>query len=201
MGVRDGGPGAQVFTALALEAERRVGDFNPVELANLALAFAKAGLSDAQLFTALAKEAERRAGDFNPVELVNLAWAFATASVHGVHRFTAFATAGLADAQLFTMLAREAEVRVREFNSQELAPAPQTTAYRAGSPAALNPDGLVPPVALNPDGLVPVVALNPDGLVPPVALNPDGLVPPVAPYPDDIASCRVKHHQDNHRFL
>ena len=33
----------------------------------------------------------------------------------------AFAPAGLADAQLFTMLAREAEVRVGEFNSQDLA--------------------------------------------------------------------------------
>ena len=45
--------------ALAREAERRVGDFNPQNLANTAWAFAMAGLSDASLFGVLAKAAER----------------------------------------------------------------------------------------------------------------------------------------------
>ena len=38
-----------------------MGNFNPQDLANLAWAFAKAGLPDAQLFTALARGAERTA--------------------------------------------------------------------------------------------------------------------------------------------
>ena len=57
---------AQLFTALAKEAEQRLGDFNPQVLANTAWAFATLGQADAQLFTALAREAERRVGDFNP---------------------------------------------------------------------------------------------------------------------------------------
>ena len=46
---------ARLFAALAQEAERRVGDFNPQELANIAWAFAAVRQSDAQLFTALAR--------------------------------------------------------------------------------------------------------------------------------------------------
>ena len=69
---------AQVFTALAREAEWRVGVFDLQGLANTAWAFAKVGQSDAQLFTALAREAERRVGDFNPQGLANTAWAFST---------------------------------------------------------------------------------------------------------------------------
>ena len=58
---------AQLFTALAKEAEQRLGDFNPQVLANTAWAFATLGQADAQLFTALAREAEQHLGDFNPV--------------------------------------------------------------------------------------------------------------------------------------
>ena len=48
----------ELFTALAREAERRVGDFNPQALANTAWAFATVGQSDAQLVMALAKTAK-----------------------------------------------------------------------------------------------------------------------------------------------
>ena len=68
---------AQLFTALAREAERRLGDFDPQGLANTAWAFATLGQSDVQLFTALAREAERHLGDFDPQNLANSAWAFA----------------------------------------------------------------------------------------------------------------------------
>ena len=68
----------QLFTTLAREAERHIGDFNPQELANTAWAFAKVGLLDAQLFKVLAREAERRVGDFKPQELANTAQGFAT---------------------------------------------------------------------------------------------------------------------------
>ena len=56
----------QLFIALAREAERCLGNFNPQDLANTAWAFATLGQADARLFAALAKEAERRVGDFNP---------------------------------------------------------------------------------------------------------------------------------------
>ena len=56
----------RLFAALAKEAERRVVDFNPQELANTAWAFATLGQADAQLSTTLAREAERRVGDLNP---------------------------------------------------------------------------------------------------------------------------------------
>ena len=46
-------------------ADRRVGDFNAQELANIAWAFALVGQPDALLFTALARKAECRMGDFN----------------------------------------------------------------------------------------------------------------------------------------
>ena len=55
---------AQLFTALAREAERRVGNFNAQDLANTAWAFATAGHSDASLFKALARAAERHMGNF-----------------------------------------------------------------------------------------------------------------------------------------
>ena len=55
-----------LFTAVAREAERRVGDFNPQVLANTAWAFATLGQHDAQLSTALSAEAERRVSNFNP---------------------------------------------------------------------------------------------------------------------------------------
>jgi len=38
-----GQPDAQLFTALAMETERRVDDLNPLHLANTAWAFATAG--------------------------------------------------------------------------------------------------------------------------------------------------------------
>ena len=64
--------------ALAREAERRVCDFNPQELANTAWAFATLGQVDAELFMTLAREAEWRMGNFNPQAIANTAWAFAT---------------------------------------------------------------------------------------------------------------------------
>ena len=51
---------------LAKEAEQRMGNFIPQELANTAWAFATVSELDAALFTALAREAERRAGHFIP---------------------------------------------------------------------------------------------------------------------------------------
>ena len=69
---------ARLFAALAREAEWRMGDFKPRDLANIAWAFARVGQADArlfaalakeaeqQLFAALAREAERHLGDFNP---------------------------------------------------------------------------------------------------------------------------------------
>ena len=64
---------ARLFTALAKEAERRVGDFNPQDLANTAWAFATLGHVDVQLFMALASEAERRLSDVNLQNLANIA--------------------------------------------------------------------------------------------------------------------------------
>ena len=55
-----GQPDAQLFSALAREAERRAGNFNPQERANTAWAFATLGQPDSQLFSALAREAESK---------------------------------------------------------------------------------------------------------------------------------------------
>ena len=98
---------AQLFTALAREAERRVWYFNAQGLANTAWAFATLGQLDAKLFMALARAAERCVGNFTTHGLANTAWAFATL--------------GQPDAQLFTALANEAQRRVGDFNPQELA--------------------------------------------------------------------------------
>ena len=97
---------AQLFMALAREAERRVGNFNGQDLANTAWAFAKAGQLDASLFAALAREAERRVGDFNAQHLANTAWAFAKA--------------GQLDASLFAAVARAADGRVGDFDAPSI---------------------------------------------------------------------------------
>ena len=68
-----GQPDAQLCSALAREAKRRAGNFNPQERTNAAWAFATLGQPDAQLFSALAREAERRMGNFNPQDLANTA--------------------------------------------------------------------------------------------------------------------------------
>ena len=70
---------AQLFKALAREAERRVGDFNLQNLANTAWAFATVGHKDESLFASSAMAAKRCMGDFNTQNLANTAWAFATA--------------------------------------------------------------------------------------------------------------------------
>ena len=72
---------AQLFTALAREAERHVGNANPQNLANTAWAFATLGQLDSRLFTLLAREPECRMSEFNPQNLANTAWAFATLSI------------------------------------------------------------------------------------------------------------------------
>ena len=53
---------AQLFMALAIKTELRVGDFSAQGLANLAWAFATASLPDVQLFTALAKDGRAALG-------------------------------------------------------------------------------------------------------------------------------------------
>ena len=63
----------QLFTALAVVAERRMRDFNSQALANTAWAFATVGHKEERLFTALAAAAERSIRDFNSQGLVNTA--------------------------------------------------------------------------------------------------------------------------------
>ena len=46
---------ARLFAALAEEAERCVGNFNPQDIGNTAWAFATLGQEDAPLFSALAE--------------------------------------------------------------------------------------------------------------------------------------------------
>ena len=53
---------------MARAAERRLGDFIPQGLANLAWAFVKVSHPDAQFFKALARAAQRAVGDFGPQE-------------------------------------------------------------------------------------------------------------------------------------
>ena len=61
----------RLFTAVAEEAERRLSEFNPQNLANTAWAFATLGQADTRLFTALAYEASRHIFKFNLQELAN----------------------------------------------------------------------------------------------------------------------------------
>ena len=93
-----------VFDDDARTAERRVGEFNAQDLANMAWALAEVGQLDAQLFTALARTAERCVGELKTQDLANTAWAFAAA--------------GQPDAPLFMALTRAAEGRVRDFKEQ-----------------------------------------------------------------------------------
>ena len=67
----------ELFAAIAKEAKQRLDQFNGLEFANTAWAFATVGQKDEQLFNALAKMAERRLDQFNAQELANTAWALA----------------------------------------------------------------------------------------------------------------------------
>ena len=58
---------------LATAAERRMGDFEQQNLANIAWSFAAAGQHDALLFAALTTAAEQGMGDFKVQEIANTA--------------------------------------------------------------------------------------------------------------------------------
>ena len=96
-----------LLDAIAREVPRRLGDFNPQELANTAWAFATLKYVDEKLFVSLAIVADRRLSEFNPQNVANTAWAFATVNYR--------------DEKLFAALARAAERRLSEFNAQGIA--------------------------------------------------------------------------------
>ena len=54
-----------LFAVLASAAERRLSEFNALEVANTAWAFATVNHEDEKLFAALARAAERRLSKFN----------------------------------------------------------------------------------------------------------------------------------------
>ena len=66
----------KLFAALAIAAERRLGEFKPQEVASTAWAFATVNYRDEKLFAALATAAERRLGDYNPSFIQIALWAF-----------------------------------------------------------------------------------------------------------------------------
>ena len=72
-------PWPELWTAIAQEAQGRVGEFEEQHLSNTAWAFAKAGHKAPALFEAIAREAQGRMGEFNAQHLANTAWAFAVA--------------------------------------------------------------------------------------------------------------------------
>ena len=72
-------PWPELWTAIAQEAQGRVGEFVPQALSNTAWAFATAGHKAPALFEAIAKQAQGRLGEFLPQHLANTAWAFAVA--------------------------------------------------------------------------------------------------------------------------
>ena len=55
----------KLFAALARAAERRLSEFNPQDVANIAWAFATVNYRDEKLFAALARAVERRLREFN----------------------------------------------------------------------------------------------------------------------------------------
>ena len=72
-------PWPELWNALGVAAQGRVGEFKAQELSNTAWAFAKAGHKAPALFEAIAQQAQGRVGEFKEQELANTAWAFAVA--------------------------------------------------------------------------------------------------------------------------
>ncbi len=72
-------PWPELWTAIAQEAQGRVGEFKEQHLSNTAWAFATAGHKAPALFEAIAQQAQGRVGEFVPQALSNTAWAFAVA--------------------------------------------------------------------------------------------------------------------------
>ena len=85
---------------------RRIGDFEPQEIAKSAGGCAKTGFTDPRFFEAIAVEASRRIQKFNPQDMANTVWAFATRVV--------------AD-PFFKAVAEEAPRRIGDFNAQAMA--------------------------------------------------------------------------------
>ena len=85
---------------------RRIGEFEPQEIANSAWGCAKIGITDQRFFKAVAEKASRRIHAFNPQAMANTVWAFATARV--------------AADTLFKAVAAEVPRRIGEFNAQNM---------------------------------------------------------------------------------
>ena len=94
-------PWPELWTAIAQEAQGRVGEFKAQELSNTAWAFATAGHKAPDLFEAIAQEAHGWVGGIKAQALSNTAWAFAKAG----HKAPA----------LFEAIAKQAQGRVGEF--------------------------------------------------------------------------------------
>jgi very-short-patch-repair endonuclease len=125
--------------------EERAGTaFNAQNLANIAWAFATAGVPAPRLYATIAQQAEERIGIFTAQNLANIAWAFAKADVSAPRLYAAiaqeaearvsefkaqelanivwaFATAGVSAPRLFATIAQQAEARAGAFNAQSLA--------------------------------------------------------------------------------
>jgi hypothetical protein len=100
-------PGDYIWKLFEQRGLRLVHEFKPQELANMAWAFATAGVAAPTLFTAVAEGAVPRMHEFKPQELSNMAWAFAKAD----HAATA----------LFDSVDKAAAPLLHEFKPQELA--------------------------------------------------------------------------------
>ena len=70
-----------MVNAVAAEVLKRIGDFNPQDMANTVGTFATAGIEDRTLVDAITVQARRRIHDFNSQGMANTVWAFATAGV------------------------------------------------------------------------------------------------------------------------
>ena len=83
---------ATLFAALSWAAERNLGQFIALNVANTAWSFATTARWDTAFFVALAMAAERGPGTFSPQAVANATWAFGTAAARDAALSMAFAS-------------------------------------------------------------------------------------------------------------
>eukprot|EP00392_Amoebophrya_sp_AT5.2_P002392 g2397.t1 len=125
-----------LMSSLARAIEKNVPECqNTQELANIAWAFAKAGIADEKLLNAVAGASVDWLDHFNAQELSNFAWAFATANFHPM------IPAANGGQDFFAKLAAASEAKLDGFASQGLTNTAWAFAKLASSSAPASGEG------------------------------------------------------------
>mmetsp|Transcript_28688 Transcript_28688/g.98998 ORF Transcript_28688/g.98998 Transcript_28688/m.98998 type:complete len:1089 (+) Transcript_28688:200-3466(+) len=91
----------ELFSAVSIEAQKKMGTFDAQALANMVWAYATAGVQAPALFESAAAESIKEIATFKAQELANTAWAYAKAGFEAPFLFEAVAVVALETIETF----------------------------------------------------------------------------------------------------